>query len=84
MKGGLIIMGKRFRLVLEWNEEDGGFTVTVPSLPGLVTEGDTIEEALSNVREAIKGYLHALEIQGRPLPQEDFLPIEKQELVISI
>lgn len=77
-------MGNRFKIVLDFNEEDGGFTVTVPALPGCVTEGDTIEEALTNAKEVIKGYLKALEIQGRPLPQGELLPFEKQELVISV
>ena len=60
-------MGNRFKIVLDFNEEDGGFTVIVPALPGCVTEGDTIEEALTNAKEVIKGYLKALEIQGRPI-----------------
>ncbi|EHQ92011.1 type II toxin-antitoxin system HicB family antitoxin [Desulfosporosinus youngiae] len=60
-------MGNRFKIVLDFNEEDGGFTVTVPALPGCVTEGDTIEEALTNAKEVSKGYLKALEIQGRPI-----------------
>ncbi|MHB8073900.1 type II toxin-antitoxin system HicB family antitoxin [Desulfosporosinus fructosivorans] len=77
-------MGNRFRIVLDFDEDDGGFTVTVPALPGCVTEGDTIEEALTNAKEVIKGYLKALEIQGRPLPQGEFLPLAKQELVINI
>ena len=77
-------MGNRFKIVLDFNEEDGGFTVTVPALPGCVTEGDTIEEALTNAKEVINGYLRALEIQGRPIPQGEFLPFEKQELVISV
>ena len=37
--------------------EEGGYTVTVPALPGLVTEGDTFEEARSMVEEAIRGML---------------------------
>ncbi|MFZ3129513.1 MAG: type II toxin-antitoxin system HicB family antitoxin [Desulfosporosinus sp.] len=77
-------MENRFRIILDLDEENGGFTVTVPALPGCITEGDTIEEALINAKEVIKGYLKALEIQGRPLPQGEFLPLEKQELVISI
>lgn len=77
-------MGNRFKIVLDWDEEDGGFTVTVPALPGCVTEGDTIEDALANVKEAIKGYLRVLEMQGSPLPPCDALPLEKQELVINI
>lgn len=77
-------MGNGFRIILEWNEDDDGFTVTVPALPGCVTEGDTIEESLTNVKEAIRGYLKALEIQGKPLPQGDAIPFKKQELVINI
>lgn len=37
--------------------EEGGFTVTVPKLPGLVTEGDSFEEAVAMVKDAIKGYV---------------------------
>jgi predicted RNase H-like HicB family nuclease len=37
--------------------KDGGFTVTVPSLPGCISEGDTKDEALANIREAIDLYL---------------------------
>ncbi|AFM41937.1 hypothetical protein Desaci_3029 [Desulfosporosinus acidiphilus SJ4] len=74
----------RYKIVFEWDEGDGGFTVTVPALPGCITEGDTIEEALVNAKEAIRGYLKALEIQGKPIPQSDAIPFEKQELVINI
>ncbi len=51
--------------------DEGGYTVTCPSLPGLVTEGDTIEEARANAAEAIRGYLEALTKQGQPIPPED-------------
>lgn len=44
------------RIVLEPSDE-GGFTVTVPALPGCISEGDTREEALANIREAIALYL---------------------------
>lgn len=57
-------MERRFKVILEWNEEDGGYTVTVPALPGCITEGDTLEEALKNVREAIIGYLEVLKMKG--------------------
>jgi predicted RNase H-like HicB family nuclease len=69
-------MGNRFKIVLDFNEEDGGFTVTVPALPGCVTEGDTIEEALTNAKEVIKGYLKALEIQGRPISPTQLTEIQ--------
>jgi predicted RNase H-like HicB family nuclease len=38
-------------------EEDGGFWAEVPALPGCATQGDTMDELLSNLREAIEGYL---------------------------
>ncbi len=41
--------------------EDGGYTVTVPSLPGCISEGDTREDALANIREAIQLYLEPVE-----------------------
>jgi antitoxin HicB len=64
-------MQRRFKVILEWNDEDVGYTVTVPALPGCITEGDTLEEALKNAQEAITGYLEALKIQGQPLPEKD-------------
>ena len=61
----------RYKVILEWNEDGGGYTVTVPALPGCITEGDTVDEALENAREAIQGYLEALKAQGRPVPGQD-------------
>ncbi len=52
-----------FTVILEECEE-GGYTVTCPALPGCVSEGDTHEEALQNVKEAIAGYLEAMEKQA--------------------
>ena len=49
----------------------GGYTVTVPALPGLVTEGDTFEEAKAMVEEAIVGYLESLRKHGERIPEED-------------
>ena len=48
----------RFNVVLEVAEE-GGYTVSVPSLPGCISEGETREEALKNIREAIELYLES-------------------------
>ncbi len=56
----LIVHGMKLRVVLEPSEE-GGYTVYVPSLPGCISEGDTREEALENIREAIGLYLEAVE-----------------------
>lgn len=50
----------KLKIVLE-PSEDGGFTVYVPSFPGCISEGDTREEALHNIREAIALYLEPTE-----------------------
>lgn len=50
--------------------EEGGFVVTCPALPGLVTEGDTIEEAREMARDAIRAYLESLQKDGQPIPRE--------------
>jgi predicted RNase H-like HicB family nuclease len=58
-----------FKIVLEPSEE-GGYTVYVPGLPGCVSEGDTLEEARENIREAIELYL---EPDAEPLAPQDGL-----------
>lgn len=60
----------RYTAVFEPAEE-GGFVVTVPKLPGLVTEGDTFEQAMHMVQDAIKGYLLILDENGELPPEPD-------------
>ena len=48
-------------------DEDGGYVVTVPALPGLVTFGETLEEAKKMATEAIIGHLEALKKHGEPI-----------------
>lgn len=50
----------RFKIVLEESDE-GGYTVYAPSLPGCISEGETKEEALKNIQEAIELYLEPVE-----------------------
>jgi antitoxin HicB len=50
-------------------QPEGGFTVTSPLLPELVTEGDTADEALENVRDALAAVIEAYEDMNRPLPK---------------
>ncbi|CAG0974764.1 hypothetical protein ANRL4_01496 [Anaerolineae bacterium] len=57
-------------------DEDGvGYTVEVPSLPGCISEGDTLEEAISNIREAIDLYLESLTERGKPIPEDSQLQV---------
>jgi antitoxin HicB len=55
-------------------QPEGGFTVTSPVLPELVTEGDTLEEAFANVRDALAAVTELYADEGRPLPQSIELP----------
>jgi predicted RNase H-like HicB family nuclease len=50
----------RLKVVLEKSDE-GGYTIYVPSLPGCISEGETADEALRNIREAIELYLEPVE-----------------------
>jgi predicted RNase H-like HicB family nuclease len=50
----------RIKVVLESSNE-GGYTVYVPSLPGCISEGETVEDAVTNIREAIELYLEPIE-----------------------
>jgi len=61
----------KIKVILEPSDESG-YTVYVPSLPGCISEGDTIEEALANIQEAINLYLE---------PVEDDLIIEEGAIV---
>jgi len=49
---------------------EGGYVVTVPALPGLVTEGDTMEQAREMVKDAIRGYIEILVKHGEEFPLE--------------
>ena len=49
-------------------QPEGGYTVTCPLLPELITEGDSIPEALANVQDALTAIIEAYEDLGRPLP----------------
>jgi predicted RNase H-like HicB family nuclease len=74
-------MLRRFRVLLEPNEL-GGYTVTVPALPGCISEGDTREEALANIREAIELYIESLQADGEPVPAEEAVEEEIIEVAV--
>jgi len=62
----------KLKVILEPSDE-GGYTIYVPSLPGCISEGNTREEALANIREAIELYLEPTE--------DDHIPQEKAEVL---
>ena len=57
--------------VVVHDAEEGGYWVEVPALPGCYSQGETVEEALANVREAIELYLEALREEGAQIPRDD-------------
>jgi antitoxin HicB len=57
-----------YTVVFEPDEEAGGYTVTCPALPGLVTEADTVEEARAMAADAIRCYLESLRKDGERIP----------------
>lgn len=62
----------KYTVVLE-RESDGGFVVSVPVLPGCISQGNSREEALANIREAVELYVEDCRLSGDPVPEEDSL-----------
>jgi predicted RNase H-like HicB family nuclease len=60
------------RQVVIYAGEDGYWVAECPSLPGCISQGETREQAIANIREAIRGYIAALEEDGLPVPEERF------------
>jgi predicted RNase H-like HicB family nuclease len=58
-----------YRVLLN-HEPEGGYTATVPTLPGCITYGETVDEAIAMVREAIVLYIESLKAHNEPIPDE--------------
>ncbi|MCY3707446.1 MAG: type II toxin-antitoxin system HicB family antitoxin [Caldilineaceae bacterium] len=69
-------------LVLE-PQPEGGYTVTSPLLPELITEGDTMVEALANVEDAFCAVVEIYEDRGRPLPSSLYVKDENGPLSVE-
>lgn len=57
----------KYRVHIE-RDEDGMFVAEVPALPGCISQGETRAEALTNIKEAIEGYLESLRAHDEPIP----------------
>lgn len=63
--------GRLIRLTVHLERQpEGGYTVTAPQLPGLVTEGDTVPEAMANVEDALTALLELYEDTGKEIPSD--------------
>jgi predicted RNase H-like HicB family nuclease len=58
---------REYEIVLQ-PEPEGGFSVFVPELPSVATQGETVEEATEMAKEAIEGYLEVMQEDGLPIP----------------
>ncbi|MFH1743105.1 MAG: type II toxin-antitoxin system HicB family antitoxin [bacterium] len=67
------------RQVVIYPGEDGYWVVECPSLPGCISQGKTKEEAITNIKEAIRGYIAALEEDNLPVPEDRF-----ETLVVAV
>ncbi len=65
---------------------EGGYIVTCPALPGLVTEGDSLREARSMAQDAIRAYLESLRKDGEPIPTDPKFSAEpvKERIRVAI
>jgi len=69
----------KFNVFIEEDQEDGGFVIECPALPGCVSQGDTVEEAIENIKEAIRGWLKA---EYGSIPEK--LNIKQQVLEVAL
>ena len=71
---------------MEWTvifhvAEEGGYWAEVPSLPGCYSQGETMEEAVANIRDAIESHLEALSDEGKEIPKEKLFMVGTVEVV---
>jgi predicted RNase H-like HicB family nuclease len=66
----------KIKIVLEPSEE-GGYTVVVPSLPGCISEGDSKEEAIKNIKEAVELYLE-------PVEDDEIFPADSEIIELAV
>ena len=57
----------KYRILIQ-QDEDGVFVAKCPSLPGCISQGKTREDALTNIKDAVRGYLESLKKHDEPLP----------------
>jgi predicted RNase H-like HicB family nuclease len=64
--------------------EEGGYVVTCPALPGLVTEGDTLKEARAMARHAIRAYLESLQKDRLPIPSDKKIKLRPVKETVKV
>ncbi|HEX3468906.1 MAG TPA: type II toxin-antitoxin system HicB family antitoxin [Candidatus Elarobacter sp.] len=75
---------KAYRVILEEDASDGGFVVRIPAFPHAHTQGDTVEDALANVREIIELEIEVAAERGEDIPPPDAdVPVRVERVVIA-
>ncbi|MEM9927952.1 MAG: type II toxin-antitoxin system HicB family antitoxin [Cyanobacteria bacterium P01_D01_bin.50] len=62
----------KFQVIFIFDSEYQGYVAEVPELPGCVSQGKTLDEAVENIKDAIKGYLYVQEKHGKPYQKKEF------------
>ncbi len=70
-----------YTILLDPDPDDGTYTVTVPALPGVVTQGATVEAAIAMAKDAIQCHIEGLAADGEPIPEEHQHP---EMLTVSV
>lgn len=65
------------RQVIIYLDEDGGYVADCPSLPGCHSQGDTWDEVVANIKEAIEAWIEDAEAHGEPIPEDQPVWLEK-------
>ncbi len=73
----VMLMPKTFKVILE-PQPEGGYTAFVPELPDVISEGETKEEAVANIKDAIEGYVQTMKEMGWPLPVVEEVTVDVQ------
>ena len=74
-------MRRTFKIILEPEKENGGYSVTVPALPGCTSQGETLEECMAHAKEAIELFIEGLKEDSLPVPESDVL-LEEIEVAV--
>jgi predicted RNase H-like HicB family nuclease len=72
----------KFQVIFTFDSDDQGYVAEVPALPGCLSQGKTLDEAIANIRDAIQGYLLVQEKRGRPIVQPKPLTIFLGEVAV--
>lgn len=77
------VMERRYSVIIE-PDEDGVYVATVPSVPGVAEQGETVDEAVENLREALLFHLECMEEDGEELPPSDAPKREVRNVEIAV